>query len=413
MSTHILIVEDSNIQAEMLRRLLTDAGYRVSVGRDGLEGLSLAQADTPDLVISDITMPGMDGFELCRHLRADERLRRVPVILLTAMSDVQDVIRGLGSGADNYVTKPYDTKLLLERVRDALARTSHVADEVKIPLKASMDGETFHVEAGPQQMLNLLVATYGNALIQNKLLQSTQDELATLNSQLQDEVALKTAALMERERKLVAERERLLQQEAGHLRQMHDTLIESVTAIAATVESRDPYTSGHQRRVARLASLIGRELALSDHTLEGLHIAGVVHDIGKIRIPSEILTKPGRLDHVEYEFIKIHAQTSHDILKNIHFPWPIAEIVLQHHERLDGSGYPRGLKGEEILLEARILAVADVVESIATTRPYRRSLGVETAIEVITEGRGVHFDTDVADAFLSIMKKGLWQPEVV
>jgi response regulator RpfG family c-di-GMP phosphodiesterase len=409
---HILIVEDSSIQAEMLRRLLVEAGHQVHIGRDGAEGLRLAQTRCPDLVISDVTMPVMDGFELCRQIRSDATLRTLPVILLTAMSDVQDVIRGLNVGADNYVTKPYDAALLLERVGDVLGKPSQVAEETKVQLHAEIGRLSFDVMTGSQQMLNLLLSTYGNALAQNNLLQTTQDQLSTLNSQLQKEVERKSAALIEHERKLAAERERQLEQEAVHLRELHNTLIESVTAIAATVEMRDPYTSGHQRRVSNLAVIIGKELKLSAHDLEGLQIAGVVHDVGKIRIPAEILTKPGRLDEVEFNFIKTHAQTSHDILKNIRFPWPIAEIVGQHHERLDGSGYPKGLTGDQILMEAKILAVADVIESMSTHRPYRKSLGIDAAIGEIQAGRGKRYEPSVVDAFMSIHRQGFWSPEV-
>ncbi|WP_295384684.1 HD domain-containing phosphohydrolase [uncultured Thiodictyon sp.] len=408
----ILIVEDSSIQAELLRRVLADAGYRVSLARDGAAGLAQAQAQRPDLLISDINMPVMDGFELCQRIRHDPELCTLPVILLTAMSDVQDVVRGLNAGADNYVTKPYDPALLLSRVRDSLNQPSQVAAELKLPLQARLGDEVFEVHTGSQQMLNLLLSIYRNALEQNKLLQATQDQLTELNGKLQQEVETQSAALIEHERKLGNEREMLLKKEAAHFHELHDTLLESVTAIAATVEMRDPYTSGHQRRVANLAVLIGAQLQLSAHDLEGLQIASAVHDVGKIRIPSEILTKPSKLDRVEFDFIKTHSQTGYEILKNIHFPWPIAEVVLQHHERLDGSGYPRGLEGDEILLEARILAVADVVESMSTSRPYRKSLGVEAAIAEIQAGRATKFDPLVVDAFIAVHDQGRWSPEV-
>jgi response regulator RpfG family c-di-GMP phosphodiesterase len=409
--SHILIVEDSKTQAEMLRRVLAEEGYRVSVGYDGAEGLQLTQSLRPDLVISDITMPVIDGFELCRRIRTDPSIRTMPVILLTAMCDVQDVIRGLNVGADNYVTKPYDPSLLLERIRETLGHPSQVAEETKIPLHAEIGGLSHQVWTGPQQMLNLLLTTYSNALQQNKLLQSIQDQLTALNSQLQAEVERKSATLIEHERKLAAERELLLKKESAHLRTLHQTLIESVAAIAATVEMRDPYTSGHQLRVARLAVILGKKLTLSEEKLEGLNIASVVHDVGKIRIPSEILTKPGRLDEAEYNLVKTHAQAGHDILENIRFPWPIADIVVQHHERLDGSGYPRGLRGENILLEAKILALADVVESMSTSRPYRGALGIDAAINEIQQGRGIAYEPTVVDAFLSIHSEGLWSPE--
>jgi PAS domain S-box-containing protein len=173
---------------------------------------------------------------------------------------------------------------------------------------------------------------------------------------------------------------------------------ETVQAIAATVELRDPYTSGHQNRVADLASAIGRELHLREELVQGIHLAGVVHDLGKIQIPSELLSKPIRLTELEYEIIKTHAQAGYEILKDVDFPWPIAEIVRQHHERLDGSGYPRGLKDEQILIEAKILAVADTLEAMASARPYRPALGIEAALAEIARHRGSLYDPAAVDA---------------
>ena len=406
----ILIVEDSIIQAEMLRRLLVGAGYEVLTAHDGAQGFSIALANRPDIVISDVTMPVMDGFELCRRIRQDAEISDLPVILLTAMGSARDIVQGLNLGADNYVTKPYDSSLLLERVRETLGHPSTVAVQEKCLLHAQVDGELVEVRAGPQQILDLMLSTYANALAQNKVLQTTQDDLAALNKELGREVERKSAALLEQQRRLGEERENQLRKEADHLRQLHETLLESVTAIAATVEMRDPYTSGHQRRVADLAVAIGRSMGCTAEVLEGLRIAAVMHDLGKIRIPSEILSKPGRLDKEEFDLIKTHARASYDILKNIHFPWPIADIVFQHHERLDGSGYPQGLKAPEILLESMILIVADVVESMSTPRPYRRALGLEAAIREIEAGKGNKYDPAVVDACLAVCRAGLWAP---
>ncbi|NCA69637.1 MAG: EAL domain-containing response regulator [Sphingobacteriia bacterium] len=188
----ILIVEDSRIQAEMLRRVLVEEGHQINIGRDGAEGLELARASRPDLIISDVTMPVMNGFDLCRGIRADPDLDSVPVILLTAMSGVEDVIEGLNAGADNYVAKPYDTALLLERVAMALARPSGVARESKIRLRATAHGGRVEVVTGPQQMLDLLLSIYDNALEQNRLLTAAQDQLATLNARLEADNQRKT-----------------------------------------------------------------------------------------------------------------------------------------------------------------------------------------------------------------------------
>jgi len=178
-----------------------------------------------------------------------------------------------------------------------------------------------------------------------------------------------------------------------------------IQAMAVTVEMRDPFTSGHQQRVSDLALAIGQEMALPPDRLEGLRIAGLIHDIGKVAVPSEILSKPSSLPSPESSLIRIHPAAGFNILKNIDFPWPIAQIVLQHHERLDGSGYPLGLSGPQILLEARILGVADVVEAAASHRPYRRAQGIEFALEEIARNKDVLYDPEVADACLKVFRE--------
>lgn len=177
-----------------------------------------------------------------------------------------------------------------------------------------------------------------------------------------------------------------------------------VQAIAVAVEMRDPYTAGHQQRVADLACAIAEYMGLAEDDIFGLRMASVIHDLGKITVPAGILSKPGKLSNLEYELIKSHVQAGYDILKQIEFPWPLAEVIYQHHERLDGSGYPRGLKDGEISLSARILSVADVFETIASHRPYRPSLGLPHAIEELNNNRGVLYDDRVVDACIEIVK---------
>jgi putative nucleotidyltransferase with HDIG domain len=179
----------------------------------------------------------------------------------------------------------------------------------------------------------------------------------------------------------------------------------TVRALASVVETRDPYTAGHQRNVSDLARAIAAEMDLPADMTEGLRVAAVIHDIGKISVPAEILSKPGKLTDIEFNLIKTHAQSGYEILKDINFPWPVASMVIQHHERMDGSGYPQNLKGEDILLEARILGVADVVEAISSHRPYRPTLGIDYALNEISKNRGVLYDADVVDACIRVFQK--------
>ncbi|HZW25950.1 MAG TPA: HD domain-containing phosphohydrolase [Gallionella sp.] len=225
------------------------------------------------------------------------------------------------------------------------------------------------------------------------------DEVALLN-ELGGDLAYGINALRTRaERDQAAEKNRL------YLDQISSNLKETIQAIAATVEMRDPYISGHEKRVAKLAVAIAQEMGLAREQTEALEIAADVHDIGKIRVPTEILSKPGALDGIEHDLIKLHAQAGYEILKGIKFPWPVADIVLQHHERLDGSGYPGRLKGSEILLDAQILSVADVVESIMSHRPYRPAFDVDVALKDILEHRGKLYNADAVDACTRLFRE--------
>lgn len=188
-------------------------------------------------------------------------------------------------------------------------------------------------------------------------------------------------------------------------RAMQENLKSTVQAIATAVEMRDPYTAGHQRRVAMLAGAIAHEIGLTDRQTEGLVLAATVHDVGKINVPSELLNKPGRLTPLEYQVVQTHVQSGYDIIKGVSFPWPLAQIVLQHHERLDGSGYPNRLVGDAILLESRILAVADVVDSMMSHRPYRPALGFEAALDEIESGKGRLYDPAVVEACTALFRQ--------
>lgn len=191
---------------------------------------------------------------------------------------------------------------------------------------------------------------------------------------------------------------------------LRKALTDALAAMAGMLEQRDPYTAGHQKHVARLAVAIGREMGLPPDRLEALNLAAIVHDIGKIEVPVEILTKPARLSRAEFALIKHHPEVGYQLLSRIDFPWPIADIIRQHHEYLDGSGYPRGLKGDEILTEARILTVADIVDSISSDRPYRPALGVDAAIEEIVRLKGIRLDPAVVDACLAVLKRVAFEP---
>ncbi|MBF0266312.1 MAG: HD domain-containing protein [Gammaproteobacteria bacterium] len=211
--------------------------------------------------------------------------------------------------------------------------------------------------------------------------------------------------ISERERlETVNENIRLTKSRDTALKDLTESLKNTIEAIALTVEKRDPYTSGHQKNVAVLARKIGMEMGLPEHQLLGIWLGAVIHDIGKIYMPAEILNRPGKLTDEEFGLIKLHPKIGAEIVEHIEFPWPIKEIISQHHERLNRSGYPNALKDEEIVLEAKIVAVADVVEAITSHRPYRPALDVEVAIEELSSGRGIIYDERAVDTCLKIIE---------
>jgi PAS domain S-box-containing protein len=204
----------------------------------------------------------------------------------------------------------------------------------------------------------------------------------------------------------IGERKKAQEKIDHYVERLERTVWSTLGVISRMVDLRDPYTAGHERRVSALAKAIGAELGLGEERCSGLEAMGLIHDVGKIAAPSEVLSRPGKLTAAEFELVKLHAQFGYEIVKNAEFPWPVAESILQHHERLDGSGYPRGLKGEEILLEARIIAVADVVEAMSSHRPYRAALGIEKALAELVEHRGTRYDAAAVDACVKLFREG-------
>ncbi len=335
---YILAVDDTPASLRLLTDILNGEGYQVRSAINGELALRAAKSYPPQLVLLDVSMPGMDGFEVCARLKKEPHLHDVPVIFVSALSETQDKLTGFDIGGVDYVTKPFQREELLARVR-------------------------------------------------------THIELHRLQHHLEEMVEARTRSLQESEQRLKG------------------NLLESVSAVAAMVEIRDPYTAGHQRNVSQLAAAMARELGLPEMMIEGIKLASVVHDVGKISVPSDILAKPGRLSEAEFALIKVHPERGYEVLKGIDFPWPIANTIRQHHERMDGSGYPHGLRGEDILLEARILAVADVIEAMATNRPYRLGLGIDTALQEIEQQRGKTFDSSVVDAALTLFREKGYQLE--
>jgi putative two-component system response regulator len=327
----ILIVDDNATNIDLLVNTLKP-DYRLGIAKNGFNALAYAGKHKPDLILLDIMMPEMDGFEVCGRLKDAPETATIPIIFITAMDDTVNKTKGFEFGAVDYITKPFHAMEVKARIRTHLS-----ISQMRLELKSQ-------------------------------------------NVMLEQKVAQQTAKIRE-------------------------ILDASIRSMSLMVEIRDPYTAGHQQRVSALACAIAKKMGFGASAIEGIRIAGLLHDVGKIRIPVSILSRAGNLLDAEFEMLKIHPQVSFDILKNIPFPWPVAQIAYQHHERIDGSGYPLGLTGDDILMEAKILAVADVIEANSSFRPYRPAHGIETALSKVTEQKGKRYDADAVTASRKLFEK--------
>jgi putative nucleotidyltransferase with HDIG domain len=324
-ASHILVVDDEEAIRDFLHQGIEMAGYHCTDVGSAAEALEVLAVKPVDVVVSDISMPQMDGLELVRIIKEKYDAE---VIIMTGMVQEYTYEDIIAKGANDFIHKPI-------RVAEFIARLKRVLAE----------------------------------------------------------------------RAILSERNRAVEDLSLNLTKFKDAMDGIVQAMCLTVEMKDPYTAGHQQRVADLACAIALEMGLSQDRRYGLRMAGIIHDLGKIIVPTEILCKPGNLTGLEYELIKSHVQAGYDIMKKVEFPWPLADIILQHHERLDGSGYPHGLKGDEIMLEASLIAVADVFETIASHRPYRPSLGLDKAVEEIERNQGRLYHPEAVKICLQLIEE--------
>jgi PAS domain S-box-containing protein/putative nucleotidyltransferase with HDIG domain len=450
----ILVVEDEVIVALDIQSRLTRLGYELAGhAASGAEALELAAARGPDLVLMDVLLPGgMDGIETARRLSEAHSL---PVIYLTAMSDQATLERAKKTAPYGYLSKPFEDHELSLTIEMALYKfeaESRLQESERLlsttlgslgeaVLSVDPAGRVTYLNPAAERMLDVAAADalgsgYGRLLSildeETREQVSDLEELCSGGRAICEDMLLLTPAGREvpvalsvtpvlgargglKGRVLVLRDVALRKHAEAELRrsmsELRTAFRQTVRALASMAEKRDPYTAGHQQRVARLACAIGRELGLSDDALEGLEMAGILHDVGKVYVPAEILSKPARLSHMEMGIMKTHPEVGFEILREVSFPWPVARAVLEHHERLDGSGYPGGLRCPDICREARILAVADVVEAMSSHRPYRAALGLDLALDEIRGGRGHAFDPEVVDVCLRLFESGAFRFE--
>ena len=439
----ILVVEDESLVARDIQNMLRSLGYEVTgIVASGEQAIQKASASAPDLVLMDIVLKGeIDGITAAETLWEDYG---IPVIFLTAYADDTTFERAKLTKPFGYLLKPFEERELQTTIEMALYKSKMemrlrereqwlstilrsigegiiAADdqgriEFMNPLAERLTGWP-QGEALEKSLGEVFAATMARPVWDDELPQEGGDSDPANPVPLEEVLAtrgggpvpieLTSAPIVDGKRgrrgSVYVFRDVTRRKESED--QLRRALKGVVQAMSVTVEMRDPYTAGHQHRVSRLSVAIAREMGLPERQIEGIRMAGDIHDIGKIYVPAEILSKPGKLTDIEFTIIKTHPQVGFDILKNVEFPWPIADIVVQHHERLDGRGYPAGLKGASILLEARIIIVADVVEAMSSHRPYRPAHGIDKALEEISLHRGTVYDAVVVDACLRLFKE--------
>jgi len=364
----ILVVDDKKENIYLLEALLRGSGYDVVSATNGAEALEELRVQRADLIISDILMPVMDGFQFCKEVKGNKKTANIPLVFYTAAYvDKRDEELALRLGADGFIRKPIDPEELLGTMQDLI--------------KGKREGKAPAKPAAKEVEENDVMRLYSERVVK---------KLEEKTLRLEEEVI---------ERRKVEDQLRLSYEKISRV------YSEVVYALASAVEKRDPYTAGHQARVAKIAEAIAREMGRPEDEIRGLVLASAIHDVGKINIPSEILTRPTKLTDAEFTLIRTHPLTGYEILANVEFPWPVATIVLQHHERLDGSGYPYEVTGKDIILESRIIAVADVVEAMASHRPYRPAVGIQKALDEIEANKGKLYDPDAVNACLEVVQQ--------
>ena len=350
----ILVVDDMEDMLYVVETILKGNGYEVATAKDGLEALDKLKEESIDMIISDILMPRMDGFQFCRECKKDDGLKKIPFIFYTATyTGKKDEEFALSLGAEKFIKKPTDLKIFLNIIKEVIEK---------------------HKEGG-------LIAPPEEPIEKEEIY------LTEYSKRIIEKLEKKVLALEESKK------------------QVKDLFEEVILTMGKITEIKDSYTAGHQQRVSKLAVAIAKELDLPQDKVEVIRIAALLHDLGKICIPTDTLNKLSRLNEIEYSLIKGHPQAGYDILKSIDFSYPIVKIILQHHERLNGSGYPRGLKGEDILPEAKIIGVADVVSAMSSRRVYRSAHSIEEALEEISKNKGILYDPEAVDACLKLFKK--------
>ncbi len=457
-SINLLMIEDNPGDARLIREMLSESTlveYKVTWVEKLKKGLDYLSNNEFDIILVDLSLPDSFGLDTLNSVTTN--FSKLPIIVLTGLDNERVGLDAVRLGAQDYLIKgrldftnlsrainySIERFRIVEELRASEERNRSITDlasdaivctdeDYKIVtwnlaaqkifgftkdevLNNHISSIIFRKSQGPELKPDL----FKIAIVEMLTSGASQEvsSLAKNGSEIPIEVSISkwkdsgryfyTYIMRDITERKIAEKR--INKTLSDLQIVHEnlnksyehvnrTIEDSIRTIAKTIEVRDPYTSGHQKRVAELAVQIAHEMNLKENVIKAIEMAAEIHDLGKIQIPSEILSKPGVLSPLEFNLIKNHPYVGAELLKHTDFPWPLAEIIYQHHERIDGSGYPRGLKGEEIMIEAKIIAVADVVEAMSSHRPYRPALGIDKALQEINEKSGQIYEKKVVNA---------------
>ena len=439
----VLLVDDEPNILKALKRLLRKDGYTILLADGGLEALQVLVDNPVNVIVSDHRMPVMTGIEFLAKVK--QRHPDITRIVLSGFSDLDTITEAINEGnIYKFLAKPWDDAQIRTTIKEAFEynelrlENSHLTEELKAAnarliqenVETSslleqivnhnsdgiivVDNEKKVIFSNPSA-LNLLIEHYRvlpgdefkltfkeNQVFRQRLSRKNNDDLII-------EIRSSTITHEGKPAFLITLHDRSGIERAHEERKnaelkIKKALFQTVKAISLTVENRDPYTAGHQNRVARLAVAIGERMGFSSDNLEGLNIGGLIHDIGNIYIPTEILNRPGPVNEYERLIVQKHTIIGYEIMSTVDFPWPVAEMVLQHHENIDGSGYPNGLTGDEIKLESKIMAVADVVAAMSEYRPYRDMFSITDIISFIKQQSGKKFEPEIVDFCIDVIQ---------
>ncbi|MEA1939639.1 MAG: PAS domain S-box protein, partial [Candidatus Caldatribacteriota bacterium] len=434
----ILIIDDDPGIGESLSDIFQEKGYFVSIATKGSEAITKSKQTDFNLALIDIKLPDMSGTELLKKLK--EINPEIICMIITGYASVDNALDALKMGVSAYIIKPPDIDDLLNRIKEALDKQrlkeelQESEEKYRLLIETTGDIVLLHDAKGYIKFANQAAMKFtgfkkSESINRNIAEFIAEDEIPKLQERAElrhagdtresdyetvfinksgnrIDIDIKGSPIFKDSKffaELVVARDITKRKQAEE--RLKKTMDATLSTIYKIVEVKDPYTAGHQKRVSQLATAIAKELNLSQDKIEGIRIASLIHDIGKISVPTEILSKSTTLTDIEFSLIKTHSQTGYDILKSIDFSYPVAQIVLQHHEKINGSGYPGGLKGNEILLEAKIICVADVVEAMSSHRPYRPAKGIDAALEEISKNKGILYEPKVVDVCLKLFKE--------